>query len=124
MPLAVTITRLSMSGQNARIAFNLTPSGSYATGGDTVDFTKATQDVAFLGMVPNFIPTDQALVNFDVWDSSGNLANGVFPVMGTTLANNKVKFTSAFNTELSAGAYPAAITGAKLQGEAVFNKYL
>lgn len=123
MALAVTITKLILDGVQARVSFNLAASGSYVTGGDVVDFTKATADVAFIGSAA-VIPTDQGPLNFDVWDSGGNLANGVSPVMGTTMANSKVKFTSAFNTELSAGAYPAAITGTKLQGEAVFNKYL
>lgn len=123
MALAVTITKLVLDGVQARVSFNLTASGSYVAGGDVVDFTKATADVTFIGSAA-VIPTDQGPLNFDVWDSGGNIANGVSPIMGTTMANSKVKFTSAFNTELSAGAYPAAITGTKLQGEAVFNKYL
>ena len=123
MALAVKITSIQAVGQQLRAAFNLTPSGNYATGGDTVDFTAALQDPSFIGMLAQIIST-QAPISLDVWDAGGNIANGVFPVLGTTLANNKVKFTSAFNTELSAAAYPAAITGSKLQGEAIFTKLL
>jgi hypothetical protein len=119
--LQVSITKVIADGQNCRVSFNLIPSGNYVAGGDIVDFTKAVQDPAFFGTVP-YIPSDQGPIDFDVWDAGGNIANGVFPVAGSTQSNNKVKFTSAFNTELAAGAYPAAITGTKLQGEAVFNK--
>lgn len=121
MALAIKISNVQAAGQQLRVAFNITPSGNYITGGDTLDFTTATQDPAFVGMlaaIESFGPA----VSLDVWDASGNIANGVFPIIGTALNNNKLKFTSAFNTELGAGAYPGSLTGGKLQGEAIFNK--
>lgn len=123
MSLAMTITKLVADGQQCRVSFNLTPVGNYVTavGGDTVDFTKATQDTAFVGMVPGFIPSDQGPVSFDVWDVSGNLATLITPTMGTTQANSKVQIQTAVNTEKGSGAYPSPM---KLQGEAVFNKYV
>jgi hypothetical protein len=123
MSLAISITSVEPAGDKVRVLFNITPSGNYVTGGDTLDFTKATQDANFIGAVA-MVPSSQAPVSLDVWDAGGNIANGVFPSLGTTQANSKLKFTSAFNTELSAAAYPAAITGSKLQGEAIFHKEL
>jgi len=123
MSLQVKITSVQAVGQQLRVAFNLIPSGNYTTavGGDTLDFTTAVPDPAFVGMLAAIESFGPAL-SLDVWDAGGNLANGIFPVIGTALNNNKVKFTSAFNTELGSGAYPGSITGSKLQGEAIFNK--
>lgn len=125
MALTPSVTNIASLSSGLLVSFNLTPSGNYTTGvgGDTVDFSKIVQDPAFLGMAL-YIDSSQPPQNFDVWDSGGNLANGVFPVQGTTFNNSKVKFTSAFNTELGSGAYPAAITGSKLQGQALFPKQI
>lgn len=119
MSLQVQIVRVTPDKNQVRVAFNVIPSGNYVAGGDTLDFTKAIADPTFFGAAP-FIPSAQGPVSLDVWDEGGNLANGVFPVLGTTQSNNKVKFTTAFNTELGAGAYPGSITGSKLAGEAIF----
>jgi hypothetical protein len=117
--LQVQIVRVSVVGNQVRVGFNVVPSGNYVAGGDTLDFTKAVAASTFFGNVPTIL-SDQGPLNFDVWDVGGNLANGVFPVIGAAQNNCKVKFSSAFNTELAAGAYPASITGSTLQGEATF----
>jgi hypothetical protein len=119
MALQVQITRVATVGMMLRVTFNVIPSGSYVTGGDTLDFSKAISDSTFFGNVP-YINSTLGPVELDVWDQGGNIANGVFPVLGSLQNNCKLKFTSAFNTELSAGAYPAAITGSKIAGEAIF----
>jgi hypothetical protein len=117
--LQVQIVRVVPIGNQVRVSFNVIPSGNYVTGGDTLDFTQAIPDPTFFGGAP-YIPSSQPAVDLDVWDVGGNIANGVFPVIGSAQNNNKVKFTSAFNAELAAGAYPASITGSKLMGEAIF----
>src|SRR5690349_5477812 len=68
MALAVSISDIKADGQQFRVAFNLTPSGSYSTGGDTVDFTKATQDAAFQGMAA-YIDSSIGPVSLDIWDA-------------------------------------------------------
>lgn len=127
MALACSITKVMTDGQNCTVNFNLVASGSYVTGGDTVNLITATQDPAFQGLVA-FVPSSIGVVNFDVWDSGGNLAIQTAPVMGSTLANNKVKFATAFNTELAAGLYSSnansIITTSKLQGQATFVPYV
>lgn len=119
--LQVQIVRVVPIGMQVRVSFNVIPSGNYTTGvgGDPLNFANAIADPSFFGNVP-LINSDQAPVDLDVWDAGGNLANGVFPVLGTTQANCAVKFTSAFNTELGTGAYPASILNSKLMGEAIF----
>lgn len=127
MPLQVQVTAVQTMGDHLRVSFNLIPSGNYVVGGDTVDFTKATVDpAATSGKVGAAVPiqSDQGPVEFDVWDASGNLANAVFPVIGAAQNNCKLKFTTAFNTELTAIAYSAAILASKLQGEAIFPKFV
>lgn len=121
MSLLATITYVKSDGQLIRVGFNIAASGNYPSGGDTLNLSTAGQDPAFIGTVPA-IESLGGPINLDVWDAGGNITNGVFPVLGSSGANSKVKFTSAFNTELAAGAYPGSITGGKLMGEAVFNK--
>lgn len=121
MPLNPTITYLKSDGPMIRVGFKLAPSGSYVTGGDALNLAIAPADPLFVGSVPA-IESLGAPINLDVWDQSGNIANGVFPVTGANQTALKVKFTSAFNTELAASGYPGSITGGNLVGEAVFNK--
>ena len=121
MALQVQIVRITPIGNQVRVSFNVIPSGNYTTGigGDPLNFANAIADPSFFGAVAS-IPSSQGPVDLDVWDVGGNLANGVFPVKGSTQANSAVKFSSAFNTELGTGPYPASILNSVLEGEAVF----
>src|SRR5271166_2544258 len=123
MSAQVQISNVQPMGNQFRVAFNVILTGNYPTGGDTLNFATATQDPNFVGMVP-MVDASQGPISLDVWDMGGNITNGVFPVLGANPTNSKLKFTSAFNTELGAGAYPASITSSKIAGEAIFNKML
>lgn len=122
MAAAVKITSVVKIPGQLRVQFNITLSGSYATGGDVIDFTNYTLDTSFQGEA-NQISTSQPPVALDIWDQSGNVVNQLSPVLGTTLANSKIKIgaASTFGTEFSAGAYSAGLLASKLVGEAVFN---
>ncbi len=98
--------------------------GNYPTGGDTVDFTAGVADPALVGGAGPFIDSSLAVENFDAWSQGGNLANGFFPVVGTTQKNCKLKIVSAFNTELNAGAYPAALLADNIAFMAIFSNLL
>jgi hypothetical protein len=114
MALAITITDVDAGGHNLCVFGTLAASGSYSTGGDTLDFTTVA---AQLGA---------SLAPVQVWvgGSSGD-AYSFIRAASPTLANGKVKVNTASNTELGAGAYPARITGdANIQFEAVFHKLL
>ncbi len=112
MPLAITINDIDGSADNVYVFGTLTASGSYSTGGDTLDFTTVASQIA----------ASQAPVQVWVGGSTGDSYSWV---KGTALNNQKVKISTASNTELSSGAYPSRITGdASVQFEAVFNKLI
>ena len=74
-------------------------SGNYSTGGDTLDFTQVT----------NLIPSDTIL---QVLAESQNGNSGYYvPIPGSALNNWKLKCFVGGGTEISAGAYPAGVTG-------------
>ncbi|MBZ5662581.1 MAG: hypothetical protein LAO08_19430 [Acidobacteriia bacterium] len=112
MPLAITIVDIDAAANNVYVFGTLTASGSYSTGGDTLDFTT----------VASQIPASQAPVQIWVGGSTGDAYSWI---KGASLNNQKVKVNTASNTELASGAYPARITGdASIQFEAVFNKLI
>ena len=114
MAFAINIMDVD-SGENDLYVFGtLTASGSYASGGDTLDFTT----------VANQIGASQAPLQVWVGGSTGD-NYGFVRAASPTLANGKLKINTASNTELAAGAYPGRITGdANIQIEAVFNKLI
>ena len=96
----------------------ITLSSNYATGGDTLDFTAMTKPIGCPGIpasehgsgIP--LPTTVSIY--------GKNGYGLGYVPGTTAANGKVKITTASNTELAAGAYPAGLTGDVIYFQATF----
>lgn len=123
MATQVNIVSVQAVGQQLRVAFNLVLTGSYVTGGDTVDFTKALQDTTYVGLLAG-IESSQGPISLDIWDAGGNIANTLNPVKGSAMNNSKLKIQSAFNTEFSAGAYSAGLLAAVIEGEAIFPKLL
>jgi hypothetical protein len=102
--MAITITLLPNaedgSGRNIFCAIGtLTFSGSYTTGGDTLDFTT----------VADRLPSTQVL---QVLAESQNGNSGYYvPVQGSALNTWKLKAFTGGGTELSSGAYPSSVTG-------------
>jgi hypothetical protein len=112
MAVAINVLSVDAAADNVYVFGTLTASGSYSTGGDTLDFTS----------VGNRIPASAAPVQLWIGGTTGD--NYAW-VKGTALNNQKVKVNSASNTELAAGAYPARFTGdTGIQFEAVFTKLL
>jgi hypothetical protein len=112
MALAITILSVDAAADNIYVYGTLAAAGNYATGGDTIDFTTVSSQIA----------ASRAPVQLWVGGSTGDSYSWV---KGTALNNQKVKLNSASNTELGAGAYPARITGdTGIQFEAVFSKML
>lgn len=109
MALSMTITGTSADRANLYVFGTLTASGTYSTGGDTLDFSAK-------GDLPIASAPRQVWVGGATGDSYGWVA-------GTSLANGKVKINTASGTELAQAAYPARITGdTNIQFEAVFSK--
>lgn len=97
-------------------------SGNYSTGGDTLDLTNAGGSPT----APTTFPwaTSVGAVTFDIeahGPAGSQSAGGGYytvvapntdaPLTFSDLANMKVKIFSGGGVELSAGAYPAAVTG-------------
>lgn len=120
MALAVTITYVLRAGSQLRIGFKLAPSGTYVTGGDTVNFSTATADPTFVGMVPQ-VEALGAPLSLDIWSQGGNITTVYVPLVGLTAATCKMKGYSALTTEFTAAAYPASALADTIVGEATFN---
>jgi len=114
MALAINITDVDAGSHKLCVFGTLTASDSYATGGDTLDFSTVAGQLA----------ASQAPLQVWIAGSTGD-AYAFIRDASPTLANGKVKINTASNTELTSGAYPARITGdTNLQFQAVFHKLL
>ena len=110
----------------------LTISGNYTAGGDPINFSTHAVGVA------NPITSNQRCIGMQFWEepASGTLVTGVAQMMyyrnvsaKPNASNGVVQIvgsatmtagTFAAGNELSAAAYPAAITGAVIMFEAIF----
>lgn len=122
MPLAVNVQSIDADSDVVVVTGKLVASGSYPTGGDTIDFTSIAFDATYTGP-SQIIPTSQPPLSLGVW-SEGGVINYVYsPIIGSAMNNNKLKIGgTTYGTELAAGAYPAAITGDTIAFEASFKK--
>ena len=115
MPIAISIPpqNVDASGRNLVYAIGtLTFSGSYPTGGDTLDLTPVADKLS-----------SSQIVQIVIDSLNGNNTYYV-AVLGNALNNHKVKVFSPGGTELSAGAYPGDITGDTVQVRIIARKFL
>ena len=110
------------SGMNFITTYHvITPSGSYVTGGDTLDITQ----------VSALIPSSSAPVLAEV-TGQGNtagtswtaLGNYFAVVQGATLATWKLQAWSGGGAQQGAGAYPSTITNDRIVLRLVWRKLL
>lgn len=109
MAVALAVAYVEMSRRHKKIVYNATISGNYATNGDTLDFTVATDPGLKGARIPSVAPSA-----IEVWGQPGGY--DLEGVIGTLPTNNKLKAFGAGSggatpVEVSAGAYPAGITG-------------
>jgi len=106
MPIAISLLSGNVDGSASNFVYavaTLTFSGSYPTGGDTLDFTT----------VADKLPSTQIV---QVFAESQNGNSGYYiPVQGTALNNWKLKAFVGGGTEIGAGAYPGTVTGDVVQ---------
>ncbi len=101
MPITITLQPNNVDGSGNNLFYaiaTLTFSGSYSTGGDTLDFTT----------VADKLPSTQLIQVFA--DSQNGNAGYYVPIAGSALNNWKLKAFNGGGTEISAGAYPASVT--------------
>lgn len=122
MPMVVaSVTSTEFTSSMLHVYGTITASGNYSTAGDTLDFSK--QDAIKSTSVP---------VQVEVYSAKTAGPTNLFVYNyspGTTIANGKCQvFTGAAAqtalTELSAGAYPAGVTGDSIVFHATFPKNL
>lgn len=129
MALAITITAIDSTPQGGfEITFNVVASGSYVTGGDTLNFSTATPDPLFTGAFAGIPGSGAGPMQLDVWSQNGFVTNPYFPVIGSNITNSKLKILNAYgtSTEVTAGTYAANAAGVltdKITGFAVFPKW-
>jgi hypothetical protein len=101
MPVTISLapTNVDSSASNFIYALaTLTFSGSYPTGGDTLDFTQ----------VADKLPSTQIVQAFA--ESQNGNAGYYVAIAGSGLNNWKLKCFNGGGTEITAGAYPAGVT--------------
>jgi hypothetical protein len=118
MSIAITVDTVDAIGNKVFVAGTLAFSGSYTTGGDTLNWTTATEQIAPSGSV---IPSASQPMLVVIASQNGN-ADAYVPVQGSALNNWLVKCIVPAGTEVAAGAYPSAITGDIVAFLALFPK--
>lgn len=98
MALAAAKTYSDATQKTILFCFLVTITGSYATGGDTLNLA---------ALIPARLAKFPLSVRFE-----GTKGYDADYVPGADLTLGKVRFWSAAGTELAVGAYPAALTGA------------
>ena len=102
MPITISLLPNNVDSSASNFVYaiaTLTFSGSYPTGGDTLDFTT----------VADRLPSTQIIQAF-AEPQNGN-SGYYIPVQGSALNNWKLKCFLGGGTEITAGAYPAGVTG-------------
>jgi len=106
MPIAISISPLNVDASASNFVYGIATlafSGNYPTGGDTLDFTQIADKLESTQLVQAFAESQ-----------NGN--SGYYVVVaGTALNNWKLKCFLGGGTEISAGAYPASVTGDVVQ---------
>jgi hypothetical protein len=115
MPISISIPpqNVDASGRNFVYAIGmLTFTGSYPTGGDTLDLTPVSDKLSSSQIVQ--IVADS--VN----------GNGMYyvAIVGSALNNHKIKVFSAGGVELTAGAYTGTVTTDTVQVRITARKFL
>jgi len=102
MPITISLLPNNVDSSASNFVYaiaTLTFSGSYPTGGDTLDFTT----------VADKLPSTQIIQAFA--ESQNGNSGYYIPVQGSALNNWKLKCFLGGGTEITAGAYPASVTG-------------
>lgn len=102
MAIALEVRKVGQSRRHRKIIYKATPTGNYPTGGDTIDFTAATNPLSLPLAFLAFPPTVDQVGFLD------SLAgNDPEYVAGTTLKNGLLKLWNSQNNEHANGVYSA-----------------
>jgi hypothetical protein len=116
MAITITVHNVDASGSVAWATGSIAFSGSYTTGGDTLDWTTAIPQVGASGAaIPSTSGPQQ--VSFDSQNGNGGY---YVAVQGSAPNNWKAKCFQASGTEVTAGAYPSSVTSDIIAFQAEF----
>jgi hypothetical protein len=103
MAITATLKKqwLAAPGGRLFVHLGLVFSGTYPTGGDTLNLQG-------LGIQSNHAPASWAAIEGQALGANGTQ---YVWIQGTTQANGKVGVTQGAGVEVAAGAYPASVTG-------------
>jgi hypothetical protein len=104
MPLALTVQAVQHTLRTKQLYLIATPSGSYVTGGDTVNLQAITPGK---GLADATVGYPGTINESEVASAPGGYNALLVP--GATLSTWKLKVYSVAGTELTAAAYPAAV---------------
>ena len=128
MSVAIQISNIDGLGTALVVKGFLVPAGIYPTGGDVVDFTGVNSTIT---KAPGFTgDADSITSQYMLCGFAESIAGLLgYPYSLITPTNNapsgaklKIGSIATLGTELSAGAYPAAVTGDVIAFEATFKK--
>lgn len=106
MSLALTVVKVARYLRDKEIILAVVASGNYVAGGDTINLTSLLNPSHFDDAVIGY---PGKIEDYSIEQMPAGYGGEMIP--GTNLTNWKLKITTTANTELAAGAYPAAITG-------------
>ena len=115
MALAFTLVDTWDDGKRIHVAGTVSPSGSYATGGDTLDLSQSPQVASTQAPIQGTAWMD-GLSGYDFVFSPGSAMNN-----GTVKVFQQGSSAGAF-AELAAGAYPGAIASDTITFYGIFKK--
>lgn len=118
MAIAIAVQNVDATGIVTWVTGAISFSGNYVTGGDTLDWTTAIEQIGQSGQVLDAAsPPQQVML-----DSQNGNAGYYVPVQGNALNNWKVKCFLGGGTEVGAGAYPASVTTDVIAFQAQFKR--
>ena len=102
MALTLSVLEVQSGGSQVAVWVNVTPSGSYVAGGDTLDFTAILNP----GFLPHPFPSRPFIVPPGIYlEEMAGAYTGI--IDSTSLKTYKMKFYTGGGTEFNAAAYAA-----------------
>jgi hypothetical protein len=118
MAITIGVQNVDASGVVTWVTGTISFSGNYTTGGDTLDWTSAIEQLGQAGQALDAAsPPQQVMI-----DSQNGNAGYYVSVQGGALNNWKVKCFVGSGTEIGAGAYPSSVTTDVIAFQAQFKR--
>jgi hypothetical protein len=116
MAITISVQNVDASGVVTWVTGTITFSGNYVTGGDSLDWTTAIEQIGQSGQTLDAASPPQQVM----FDSQNGNAGYYVAVQGSALNNWKVKCFVGGGAEVGAGAYPSSVTADVIVFQAQF----